>query len=221
MGWNDAVLAIGAVAPGGWLAHYAAARLTPSRRTIPGGWATVGLAAAMAASAVLASVDGGPGLVEFMLGWTLLVLAVTDLSALRLPDLLTLPLIGVGLLAAAVGQSGGGGSLHFAPDALASHLIGAGAGYGALAGLALAFRRARGMDGLGLGDAKLAAAAGAWLGWRALPLTVLVACGLAFLAVGVRLARKGRRSLAEPLPFGAPFALAIWLGWLFRARIGG
>jgi leader peptidase (prepilin peptidase)/N-methyltransferase len=217
MGWSYAVLAMGLAAPGGWLAHRAGARLGPAEKPVPGAWATVGLAAAMAASAAGAAAPQGPGLLDLVLGWTLLALAVTDLSALRLPDLLTLPLIGAGLLAAAAGLDGGAGPVQFAADALTDHLIGAAAGYAAFAGLALAYRRARGVDGLGLGDAKLAAAAGAWLGWRALPLVVLLACGAAFLAVGVRLAWKGRRSLAEPLPFGAPLALAIWVCWLFRA----
>jgi hypothetical protein len=46
---------------------------------------------------------------------------------------------------------------------------------------------------------------------------VLLACGLAFAAVFARLALRGRRTLDEPLAFGAPLALAIWICWLARA----
>lgn len=142
-----------------------------------------------------------------VLGWALLALAWTDWRSLRLPNLLTLPLLAAGLAATAL----------LAPDALAAHLLGALAGYAVLAAVAHLYRRHRGRDGLGLGDAKLLAAGGAWLGWQALPGTLLLACLLALAALlALRLA--GRRGLAQAvLPFGPALALAIWLAWLYGA----
>ncbi|HEX8232115.1 MAG TPA: A24 family peptidase [Caulobacteraceae bacterium] len=138
------------------------------------------------------------------LAWSLLVLAAVDLTQLRLPDLLTLPLLAAGLFASL-----------FLPEAQPlDHLAGAAAAYGAMAGLAWAYSQFRGREGLGLGDAKLLAAAGAWLGWQALPSVVLVACAAAFAMIGLRWTMHGRETLRQPFPFGAPLCLAFWLTWL-------
>jgi len=136
-----------------------------------------------------------------LLGWTLLALAWIDWRTLRLPDALTLPLLVLGLLATWLDR----------PGDLPAHLIGAVAGYAVFALVGWLYRRARGQDGLGLGDAKLLAAGGAWLGWEALPVTVLVATALALaLALAQRFAgRTVTRDTA--LPFGPMLALAIWL----------
>lgn len=144
-----------------------------------------------------------------LLGWTLLALAWIDWRSLRLPNLLTLPLLGVGLAATHV----------LSPHALAGHVLGALGGYGLLAAVAHLYRRRRGRDGLGLGDAKLLAAGGAWLGWQALPGTLLAACAFALgLFLALRLA--GRRGAADTaLPFGPALALAIWLAWLYGPPI--
>ena len=135
----------------------------------------------------------GPGLaveppsawLAALLGWWLLALALIDLRAWRLPDVLTLPLIAAGLAAAALGLLPAVDLLHA--------LAGAAVGYLALAGIGWAYRRLRGRDGLGLGDAKLLAAAGAWLGVESLPWLVLIAAllGLA-LALAARAAAPRR-----------------------------
>jgi leader peptidase (prepilin peptidase)/N-methyltransferase len=147
------------------------------------------------------------------LAWTLLVLACVDASVFRLPDLLTLPLCAAGLLLA---------WLLPAADGWPDHLAGSVAGYGFLALFAWGFRRLRGYDGLGMGDAKLMAAAGAWLGWRALPSVLLVGClgGLVWWLVA-RLRSRGTN--ADPrIPFGAPLCAAVWLVWLYGPlEIGG
>jgi leader peptidase (prepilin peptidase)/N-methyltransferase len=142
------------------------------------------------------------------LGWTLLVLAYIDLRVLRLPDILTLPLIFLGLLVA----------LRLPEMSLTDRLIGAAAGYGVFAGLAYLYRRLRDRDGLGMGDAKLAAAAGAWLGWQILPIFILLACAGGFVWVTVRILRSGT-GLHTPLPFGVPMAGAFWLMWLYGPLI--
>ena len=97
---------------------------------------------------------------------------------------------------------------------LADHLIGALVGWGALTSLAWCYRRLRGRDGLGGGDAKLMAAAGAWLGWAPLPSVILIACAVTFVWVGVGTLARGPAVLSARLAFGAPLCLAIWIVWL-------
>jgi leader peptidase (prepilin peptidase) / N-methyltransferase len=139
------------------------------------------------------------------LGWTLLTLSLIDLRCQTLPDFLTLPLLLAGLVVTAIGW----------PAALPGHALGAALGYGALAGIGWLYRALRGHDGLGLGDAKLLAAGGAWLSWQALPGVVLGAALLALLAVAVgRVVWRVPLSAATRIPFGPYLAAAIWLAWL-------
>jgi leader peptidase (prepilin peptidase)/N-methyltransferase len=139
------------------------------------------------------------------LGWALLALAVIDAREGLLPDLLTWPLLLAGLAAAA----------WLDPDGLGSRAIGAIAGFAVFWALALLYRRLRRREGLGLGDAKLLAAAGAWLGWEALPSVVLVAA-IAGLGWILALSLGGRRlALDTELPFGPGLCLGFWLVWLY------
>jgi leader peptidase (prepilin peptidase)/N-methyltransferase len=140
-----------------------------------------------------------------VLGWTLLALAMIDALALRLPDVLTLPLIAAGLLA----------SLWLADRDPVAHTIGAGVGFAVFYAIQLLYYAVRGREGLGLGDAKLAAAAGAWLGWQALPSVTLIACAVAFVWVGIGTMKRGKRALEEQIAFGVPLCLGIWVVWLY------
>ncbi len=142
-------------------------------------------------------------------GWTLLALALIDQRELILPDVLTLPLILAGLLVAALGPRIGLSPLVDLPEAA----IGAAIGFASFAVLAWAYRRFRGREGLGLGDAKLLAAAGAWLGAAQLPMVVLLA---ALVALVVALARGWHRHPAMQIPLGPYLALAFWLIMLQR-----
>jgi len=143
--------------------------------------------------------------------WTLLALAVIDARTLLLPDRLTLGLLWVGLLANAAGYGGG----VFLPDAV----FGAAAGYASLATVAWGYARLTGREGMGLGDAKLLAALGAWLGWMVLPLIVLLASLLALLVGGLALLR-GRADRHTALPFGPFLALAGGLAMIWGQKWG-
>jgi leader peptidase (prepilin peptidase)/N-methyltransferase len=138
------------------------------------------------------------------LAGSLVCLAAIDLAVYRLPDFLTLPLLAAGLIV----------SVLLPGRPVMDHAIGAIAGWGVLAWLAWAFRRWRGVEGMGLGDAKLFGAAGAWLGWEALPSVMLIACAAAFLWVGLKVVRRGFAAAHERIAFGAPLCLAILAVWL-------
>ena len=168
----------------------------------------VELAAAVLGGTSLGLLDPPTAWLAALLGWWLLALALIDLRSWLLPDVLTLPLIAAGLAAAAAG---------LLPDATLTEAgLGAGAGYLALAAVGWVYRRWRDRDGLGLGDAKLLAAAGAWLGIERLPWVLLVA---ALLGLGLALTRPQPVRAETPVPFGPPLALAFW--GLFVLRGGG
>jgi leader peptidase (prepilin peptidase) / N-methyltransferase len=186
---------------GGWSSARVAATLSGRRFSVAMASALCFVLAAWAAAIMGWTVVFA---ITLALGWALLTLAAIDILAFRLPDILTFPLAAAGLLVA----------LTVAHD-LWAHLAGAAIGYCAFAAIAWGFARLRGREGLGLGDAKLAAAAGAWLGWAPLPSVVLIACAAGFLWVASLAIVRGRAALAERIPFGMALAIAIWVVWLY------
>lgn len=137
----------------------------------------------------------------------LLALALIDWDTQYLPDDLTMPLLWAGLVAAALGLN---------PWAAWPQAFwGAVGGYLCLWLVYQGFKLATGKEGMGHGDFKLLAALGAWLGWPALLLVVLLASlSGAFLGLGLR--ALGRMQAHQPMPFGPFLALAafvaLWLG---------
>jgi leader peptidase (prepilin peptidase)/N-methyltransferase len=131
----------------------------------------------------------------------LLVISWIDARSLRIPDWLSLPLLGLGLLWAALQPEG----------AIVTHFIGAAVGYAVLALIGEVYFRRKGTEGLGLGDAKLFAAAGAWLGWQALPQVLLIAS-----VSGLVAAMLGKPESAAKMAFGPWLALGIWLVWMWQ-----
>ncbi len=151
-------------------------------------------------------VAGGAALIfSCALGWILLTLALIDVRVFRLPDVLTLPLTALGLAAGWILDRE-----HFF-----AHVLGAAAGFAAFALLALVYRQVRGRSGLGLGDAKLLGAAGAWVGIAGLPSVVLIASLTALLVVlGMQIAKRPL-SADRAIPFGAYLAVGTWMVWLY------
>lgn len=162
----------------------------------------------LAAVAVVLSavaIDSGDRLIAgCMLGWILLALGIYDWRSYQLPDVFTLPLILLGLLA----------TWWLDAEQLTDHALATACAYVGCRGLAWTYKRVRGRDGLGQGDAKLLAASGAWLGLAALPNVVLFAA-IAGLAMAAVLWFRGKALTARTmLPFGPCLALATWLIWL-------
>ena len=142
-------------------------------------------------------------------GWTLLLIAIIDAEHFWLPDLLTLPLLGSGLLISALWSG-----------ELLTHVSGAVAGWAGLSLLATAYRRIRGRQGLGDGDPILLAAIGAWVGWKGLPTTLLLACVAAFSLIAAKMILNRPVRAHDRLPFGVFLAVGGWLTWLY-GPIGG
>lgn len=132
----------------------------------------------------------------------LCAVAMIDMRTMRIPDGLNAALLVVGLAV----------TLGLKLDWV-SHVAGAAAGYLALAGLAFAFHRLRGKEGLGLGDAKLMGAAGAWIGWQGLPFALLFGASLALSFVAARAVAARGRAYGDYLPFGPFLAAGVFLVW--------
>jgi leader peptidase (prepilin peptidase) / N-methyltransferase len=191
-------------------AHFDPVIIQPQfRQAVPG----LALLAIVPVSLVVA--PGPDGLLGALLGALMLAIAATDARRYIIPNELT----GAAFVLA-VGRAG---------------LVGADAGWAAMLlaiGRALAialpflalmigYRRWRGRDGLGLGDIKLAAVAGAWLSF----VTVVAVVELATIsALGAYLVsgylRKRPLRATAFLPFGLFLAPAIWIGWVAEAMLG-
>jgi len=126
----------------------------------------------------------------------LIALLAIDFEHYILPDELTLGGLVAGLAGAAL----------TAPS-LRVRLVGAALGAAIPMGIALAYRRWRGQDGLGMGDVKMLAMMGAASGWAHMLLSLILAT-FAGAAVGILLLAFDGRSLQRPLPFGTFLAMA-------------
>ncbi len=166
---------------------------------------TVGAAAALIGVWLTPDARLVGAVLAFALAWA----AAVDIDRFILPDLLTLGLVVLGLCLA----------LASGIDAARPYILGTVLGYGSLASLAWIYRRVRGRNGLGMGDAKLLAAAGAWLGWAALPFVILIASLTCLISIGLLAAIQMRSTPKQPMlaayiPFGPYLACAIFIVWL-------
>lgn len=174
-----------------------------------------GRAAAAAAAGAVIVIAGlavaGPGAspaVSLFLAGGLVAAAAWDAAALRIPDALNAALAVGGISAAGMGAIPGVN--------LTDSIIGAAVGATALSGVSSLYLRLRGRPGLGLGDAKLFGAIGAWVGWLGLAPTLAwaAAAGLA----GVAAARLAGTPVAATtrIAFAPGLALGGWIVWLAR-----
>jgi leader peptidase (prepilin peptidase)/N-methyltransferase len=192
------------------------ARCRVCRATISPRYPLVELATGILAVAVVARFGLTlPGLESMLLVMLLLPLALIDLEHHLLPDVLTLPGIALGL-----GGSLAGGLVPLV-DSLIGALIGAAVPYAVI----VVYRWLRGVEGMGLGDVKLLAMIGAFLGWQGVLLTLGLAASAGAL-LGLTLIALGRGKRDTELPFGTFLAgaatvvlfaggtLLVLLGWV-------
>lgn len=135
---------------------------------------------------------------------TLAAIAMIDARSFRIPDTLSVPLILAGLPVAWL----------WPQPVFSYHLIGGGIGYGSLALIGAWYFSRHAREGLGLGDAKLFAAAGVWLGWPSLPAVLLIAAlgGLAHALWAKTHAPDHDGRIA----FGPWLAAGFLLMWIIR-----
>jgi leader peptidase (prepilin peptidase)/N-methyltransferase len=141
--------------------------------------------------------------------WTLIAASVIDLEHQLLPDVLTIPLLWFGLALSL-------GEIIFIDPSTA--IIGAMAGYISLWSVYWGFRLLTGKEGMGYGDFKLLAALGAWVGWRMLPIVVLLS-SLVGAVVGISLILIKGRDHRQPIPFGPFLAVAGWISLLWGEKL--
>ncbi|MGI1678433.1 MAG: A24 family peptidase [Cellvibrionaceae bacterium] len=148
-----------------------------------------------------ATIEGG---LLLMLVWSLIALTMIDIDTQLLPDNITLPLLWLGILV---------NSFEIF-SSLEDAVYGAIAGYLSLWSVFWAFKILTKKEGMGYGDFKLLAAFGAWLGWQALPLIILLSSfvGAVIGIAGILILGRDKNI---PIPFGPYLAIAglIALFW--------
>jgi leader peptidase (prepilin peptidase)/N-methyltransferase len=135
------------------------------------------------------------GVVRVALACALIVLFVTDLQHKILPNAITLPGIVIGFACS-----------FFLPPGWRDSLIGIVVGGGVLYAIAEGYYRIRGHEGLGMGDVKLLAMIGAFLGWKLVLLTLVLA-SFSGSIIGVAMIASQRGDMKYALPFGTFLAI--------------
>lgn len=174
---------------------------SPGRRLLRRHW-LLGAPALIILAAVLGQAVGEV-LVLAVLGPVLLALMLYDVRYLILPDALVALVLVTGLGGALAG-------IALAPTPVAA-AVGVAVGGSALWAVRALYARMRGVVGLGWGDVKLFAAAGAWVGWQGLADLLLIACLASLGAIAVARVRGGGRGPQGRLPFGPSLAIALYV----------
>ena len=156
-------------------------------------------------------------LAALLFTWALISLTVIDLDHTLLPDVITIPLLWLGLL---LSLSWHAGLTAPAPTDPSSAILGAVCGYLILWTVYWAFKLITGKDGMGYGDFKLLGALGAWMGWQMLPLILLLSA-FAGAVIGIALILLRGRDRNVPIPFGPYLAAAGWIALLWGPQIMG
>lgn len=148
------------------------------------------------------------------LTWSLLALSFIDAEHQLLPDVITLPMLWLGLLLSVFRV--------FADST--SAILGAVAGYLSLWLVYQLFKWLTGREGMGHGDFKLLALLGAWLGWAHLPQIILLS-SLVGAVAGLTLIALTQRDHRQPIPYGPYLAAAgwialIWGDWINASYLG-
>jgi leader peptidase (prepilin peptidase)/N-methyltransferase len=168
-------------------------------------------AAGIAVLAVSVSLIVAPdihGVLGAGLAVVMAAIAAIDARYFIIPDELNIAATALGLISACFGTDGGMVEVAGAITRGVTLAL-------AFFGLRLGYRTLRKKDGLGLGDVKLAGAAGIWLGWQTVSMAIEFAAltALIIYVMYSYLSNQALRTSAHQ-PFGLFFAPAIWLGWL-------
>ncbi|WP_161957360.1 prepilin peptidase [Aestuariivirga litoralis] len=168
--------------------------------------------ACAAGGASLAVMPPGVALVTGLLALLMALITLIDFRHFIIPDVLSLPAVPLGIIANIVVFHPDDWMAGFSESVLGAVLAG-----GAFFLLRALWFRLRGIEGLGLGDVKLAAVAGAWLGPEMLPAACLAAALGGLAAAVVLLVLPGRQvRMSDHMPFGSFMAPVILLFWAWR-----
>ncbi len=155
---------------------------------------------------------GASAACALLVTWALIALTGIDIDHQLLPDNITLPLMWAGLVAAVLGRSGAGRGIAGLARKMPSSARRR--GYVSLWLVFHAFKLVTGKEGMGYGDFKLFAALGAWLGWKVLPLVIVLSAATGAVLGILMIALQGRDRRA-PMPFGPYLAAAGWLAMMY------
>jgi len=176
----------------------------------PIGWSAPATELAGALIAFAAVFCAPPGLLTLtvLFGWVLLALTAIDVRTLILPDGLNAAVLVLGLVMLASAR----------PAEWPLHIAGGVTGFGLLWTVELAYRRLRGRDGLGRGDAKLLGAIGVWVGALGIAPVLLIA-SLGGIAAALALSLRDSKPLSgqSAIAFGPWIALGGYIVWLLQA----
>ena len=184
----------------------------PTSDTDPVSTATATAVIAALYACVAAPVIGRGGMpastlaASAVLGGGLALASAIDLRRFRLPDAITLTLLAAGLAFAWL--------LQWEPSLLWRAIAAVG-GYAFIRAIDIGYKAVRGRHGIGQGDAKLFAAAGAWLGPEGLPTALFYACAAALLYVAARQLSGRPLTATQRIAFGPFLSLGIWLVWVW------
>ena len=145
-----------------------------------------------------------------LLTWARLALTRIDIDHQLLPDSITLPLLWLGLIV----------NSQDLLVPLDDALWGAVFGYLSLWSVYWGFKLLTGKEGMGYGDFKLLAALGAWLGWQALPMIIILS-SLVGAVIGIAMILLLGRDKNVPIPFGPYLAIAGWIVLLWGDVLSG
>jgi len=147
--------------------------------------------------------------------WALVAISVIDIDHQYIYDNVVLPLLWVGLTLSLFHPMAGADTLFVDPK---SAIVGALAGYLSLWSVYQLFRLLTGKEGMGYGDFKLLAVFGAWLGWKLLPLIILMSAVVGAVT-GIMMIALKLQERSTPIPFGPYLAAAGWIAMLWGADI--
>lgn len=148
------------------------------------------------------------GLLALLLTWALITLTMIDADTQLLPDQITLPLLWLGLIANSFGLF----------VSLEEALWGAVFGYLSLWSVYWGFKLLTGKEGMGYGDFKLLAALGAWMGWQALPMIILLS-SLVGAVIGIAMIALSDKDKKTTIPFGPYLAIAGWISLIWGGML--
>ncbi|MGI9202714.1 MAG: prepilin peptidase [Woeseiaceae bacterium] len=149
------------------------------------------------------------------LTWMLIAISVIDIDHQLIPDSMSLPLLWAGLGMSLFYPMEGARYLFVDPS---TAIVGALAGYLSLWSIYHIFRLITGKEGMGYGDFKLLGALGAWLGWKMLPVIILMSAVVGAV-VGILLIVTRGHERNVPIPFGPYLAAAGWIALLWGPAI--